>query len=71
MSYWDIKVYDGNEEKETLRGVSWATKKTLMQIFDREGIKAVAMEVKDDRSGYIQRESVNLDNSSSEKEVAA
>lgn len=60
MSYWNIKVYDEDGERETLRGHTYATVNTLLTIFDREGVKAQAMKYDDEGSEMLDSEGVNL-----------
>ena len=43
IEYWNIKVYDEERERETLRGLTVARMNTLMSIFDREGVQAQEM----------------------------
>lgn len=62
MSYWNLKVYDSDDgtERETLRGLTYARVNTLLGIFDREGIKAQAMEYNDEGSEMLDSRGVNL-----------
>lgn len=55
---WNVKVYDGQRERETLRGVPVARKDTLMTIFNREGVKAQALKYDSDGE-MVESESVN------------
>ncbi len=56
ISHWNIKLYDEDgHERETLRGLTYARKETLMQIFEREGVHAQSSAYTDDRK-YIQGE---------------
>lgn len=66
MTYWNIKVYDEDGERETLRGLPPARAGTLMRIFDREGVKAQAMEYEDDGESMASSDSVNWDKYKSE-----
>lgn len=40
--YWDIKIHDDGEEQETVRRLTTAQKVVLMQVFEREGVPAMA-----------------------------
>lgn len=39
---WDIELYDGGDEFDTIRGLSPARKEELLGIFDRLGVDARA-----------------------------
>jgi len=56
ISHWNIKLYDDDgRERETLRGLTYARKETLMQIFEREGVHAQSSAYNDERQ-WIQGE---------------
>lgn len=59
IHHWSVKVYDGTAEKETVRGLSLVQKNVLMNIFDREGVRAQALAYNGDGSRMIDSESVN------------
>lgn len=61
MSYWNVKVYDEDGERETLRGLSYGRANALMRIFERENVKAQAMEYDDEGEEMLDSESVNWD----------
>jgi|AntDeeMinimDraft_4_1070355.scaffolds.fasta_scaffold04638_6 hypothetical protein len=52
IDYWNVKVYDGPNERETIRGVTTTQKDVLLSVFDREGVKAQAMAY-DDEGGFV------------------
>ncbi|PGF17141.1 hypothetical protein CP556_14110 [Natrinema sp. CBA1119] len=43
MTY-DIKVYDGYEEKETIRGLEYSQMNAILRAFEREGVTAAAID---------------------------
>jgi hypothetical protein len=43
ISHWNIKLYDGREEQETVRKLTPVSKDVLMGVFDRLGVHAQAM----------------------------
>lgn len=54
MTY-DIKVYDGQEEKETIRGLEYSQMNAIQRAFEREGVIAAAI----DREDKTKHEVVN------------
>lgn len=58
-AYWSIKVYEDDEERETIRGLNVTKKDTLMQVFDRTDIHAKALGYNADGSSMVDSESVN------------
>lgn len=60
-TYWNVKVYDEDGERETLRGLPYGRAVALMQIFEREGVKAQAMEYTKDGEEMVDSDSVNWD----------
>lgn len=43
VSFWDIKVYEGRDEQETIRGLNSVQKDTMLAVFNRIGVKATAI----------------------------
>lgn len=49
IDYWNVKVYNSKgQERETLRGLTYARMTTLVQIFKREEIQAQAIPYNED-----------------------
>ena len=44
LTWWDIKLFGDGLEKETLRMLNRRRKDELMQVFQRLGVKAQAIE---------------------------
>ena len=38
MTHYDVKFYSGNEERETIRGLTYAQMTVLTKVLDRLGI---------------------------------
>lgn len=51
MSFYDIKIYDKEGEKETLRDLSHYMTKTLSDVFRRHGVDFCIREITDDGTG--------------------
>ena len=59
IDHWSIKVYSSGREKETIRNINTVSKDTIMQVFEREGIKAQAMPY-DSSGSFINGESESV-----------
>lgn len=58
-SYWSVKLYEDERERETIRGLTTVKKDTLMRVFDRLGVKAQALGYNEDGSSMLESETVN------------
>lgn len=59
MSYWNIKFYNGYRELETVRGLTEVQADTLMQVFEREGLHAQAIQYDSDGKKMLDSRTVN------------
>lgn len=60
MRRWTIQVFDEDEVGEAIHGLTHAQTITLMEIFEREGVAAKAIEYDETRTPTGVSETVNL-----------
>lgn len=61
MRCWDVTVYDQSQAGATVHGLSQAQMSALIEIFDRSGIPAKAIEYDENHQPTGSEETANLE----------